>query len=427
MMFGNATPKKAITFTKYCVILCCGWPLPSSASKRQFYGYLFLKVVCALLNVAVFLPALWSLYLHIDDPVITGNTFGLACAILQIFTNIIICTIQHNRYQRLIEEMTNYLDKAEPHEMAIFQRYVDKYSTYHGISTLFHYCCATVVVVATFFLEQPFPVVTEYPFRVDYEPIRTIIFLNHSFLCFQGSSSISLNTLTSLLLLFAAARFDILMLHLGKAVTVADLKKCMNMYYDVKRYAHDVVGGIQYITLSTILLSSIMLVNCGLNIIGHLAFAVKCQFTFVAVTALLEVFTCVLPADRLIEASEGAIRSAYNLKWYERDLSVQKMIYRMMVRLKPIVVSFVYVIPQLSLDYYCSYSSDRSQEAKPSTSQCCAHLIASHGPIQGTECFGTQRCNREGMQRGNREAAPVRRLKQREQRDARRLEESDGS
>nr|XP_033339132.1 uncharacterized protein LOC117227741 [Megalopta genalis] len=163
-MFGNATPKKAITFTKY--------------------SYLQLSHV----------------------------------------------------FQRLIEEMTNYLDKAKSHEMAIFQRYVDKYSTYHGTSTLFHYCCATVVVVATLFLEQPFPVVTEYPFRVDYEPIRTIIFLNHSFVALQSSSSISLNTLTSLLLLFAAARFDIFMLHLGKAVTVADLKECMNMYYDVKRF-----------------------------------------------------------------------------------------------------------------------------------------------------------------------------------------------
>ncbi|XP_076380225.1 uncharacterized protein LOC117227738 isoform X2 [Megalopta genalis] len=364
MMFANATPKKAITFTKYSVSLCCGWPLPSSASKRQFYGYLVLKVVGALLTVAVFLPALWSLYLHIDDPVVTGNTFGLACALLQNFASIIICTIQHNHYQylqlshvfqRLIEEMTNYLDKAESHEMAIFQRYVDTYSTYHGTSTLFPYLCATLVVVATLFLEQPFPVVTEYPFRVDYEPIRTIIFLNHSFVALQNGSSISLNTLTALLLLFAAARFDILMLHLGKAVTVADLKECMKMYDDVKRYAHDVVGGIQYITLSTVLFTSIILVNAGLNIIGHLAFTVKCQFTFVAVTVLLEVFTCVLPADRLIEVSEGALRSVYNVKWYERDSSVQRMIYRMMVRQKPIVISFVYLVPQLSLDYYCSY------------------------------------------------------------------------
>nr|XP_033339133.1 uncharacterized protein LOC117227742 [Megalopta genalis] len=310
-MFGNATPKKAITFTKYSVIFCCGWPLPSSASKRQFYGYLFLKVVGALLTIAVFLPALWSLYLHIDDPVITGNTFGLACALLQNFASIIICTIQHNHYQylqlshvfqRLIEEMTNYLDKAKSHEMAIFQRYVDKYSTYHGTSTLVPYFCAVLIVVATLFLEQPFPVISEYPFRVDYEPIRTIIFLNHSFVALQNISCVNLNSLTALLLLFAAARFDIFMSHLEMADTVADLKECMNMYGDVKRYAHDVVGGIQYITLSTVLFSSIILVNAGLNIIGHLAFGVKCQFTFVALTVLLEVFTCVLPADRLIEA-----------------------------------------------------------------------------------------------------------------------------
>ncbi|XP_078051901.1 uncharacterized protein LOC144478055 [Augochlora pura] len=131
--------------------------------------------------------------------------------------------------------MTNYIDKAKSHEMAIFQRYVDKYSTYHGMSTLFPYFCAVFVVVATLFLEQPFPVISEYPFRVDYEPVRTIIFLNHSFVAFQNIACVSLNSLTALLLLFAAARFDILMLNLEMADSVDDLKECVKMYGDVKR------------------------------------------------------------------------------------------------------------------------------------------------------------------------------------------------
>ncbi|XP_076656605.1 uncharacterized protein LOC143361246 [Halictus rubicundus] len=357
-MFANVTPKKAIAFTKYSVTLCCGWPLPSTAPKIHVYFYVILKVLAVLCNIAVILPAVWFLCINIDDPVLFGKGFGLIAAMCQTITYIIICGFQHDHFQRLIEVMTDYLEKAKLYEMAIFQRYVDTYSPFHGISTIGYYVAAAVVVVTTWFSDQQFPVLCKYPFRVDYEPVTTVIFLNHAFLAFQNVSSVSLNTLTAMLVLFAAARFDIVMLELQSAVTVADLKECVKKYREVKRYALDTIDGVQYVTLSTILISSVILVNCGLNIIGRREFLIKSQFIFVALSELLEVFSCVLPADRLIEVSSGAIRSVYDVKWYERDLSVQKTVYQMLVPQKPIIVSFLFIVPQLSLNYYCSYISN---------------------------------------------------------------------
>ncbi|XP_078052189.1 uncharacterized protein LOC144478295 [Augochlora pura] len=356
-MFSNVTPRQAIAFTKYSVILCCGWPLPSTATRRQYYVYIVLKLVSALIGVVVILPVFFALYLYIDDPVITAKTFGLGTALIQTIVNMFICSVQHDDYQRLIEEMKNYLDKAESYEMAVFQKYLDKYSPYHGLSTMIFFLSSAFIVVSCIFSEQPFPTISEYPFRVDYEPLRTAIFINHAFTAFQNVSSVSLNTLTALLLLFAAARFDILMLTLQEAVTVADLKECMKRYDDIKRYAHDVIGVIKYISLSSIVFSSIILVNGGINIIGHSEFAVKCEFVCVVIVTLIEVFSCVLPADSLIEASTCAISSVYNMKWYEQDLNVQKTVLRMLVPQKSIDISFVYIIPQLSLNYYCSYIS----------------------------------------------------------------------
>nr|XP_033339140.1 uncharacterized protein LOC117227747 [Megalopta genalis] len=356
-MFSNVTPRTAVTFTKYSVLLCCGWPLPSTATKCQYYVYMVLKFLSILIDIAVILPVFWALYIYIDDPVITGKTFGLGTALVQTLANMIICSVQHNHYQRLIEEMTSYLDKAKSYEMAIFQQYVDKYSPYHGFSTMMFYFCATLVVFSSMFSDQPFPTIAEYPFRVDYEPVRTAIFMNHVLTAYQNVSSVSLNTLAALLLLFAAARFDILMLTLEEAVTVTDLKECMKSYDEARRYAHDVIGGIQYLSLSSVAFSSVILVNGGINIIGRREFPVKCQFVFVIIVTLFEVFSFVLPADSLIEASTGAILGVYNMKWYDQDLNVQKTVLRMLVPQKPIDVSFIYVIPQLSLNYYCSYIS----------------------------------------------------------------------
>ncbi|XP_076657405.1 uncharacterized protein LOC143361699 [Halictus rubicundus] len=348
-MFANVTPKKAIAFTKYSVTLGCGWPLPSSAPKSHIYFYVIVKVLSVLFNIIVILPAFWFLWTNIDDPVLFGKGFGLAAAMCQTIVYIFVCSIQHDHFQRLIEEMTDYLENAELYEMAIFQRYVDTYSPFHGISTIGFYVAASVVVFITFFTDQQFPVLCRYPFRVDYEPVMTAIFLSHAFVAFQNVSTLSLNTLTAMLILFAAARFDIVMLELQSAVTVADLKECVKKYREVRRYAQDTIDGVQYATLNTILFSSVVL---------RREFLIKCEFMFVAMAELLQVFACVLPADRLIEASSGAIRSVYDVKWYERDLSVQKTVYQMLVPQKPIIVSFLFVVPQLSLSYYCSYISN---------------------------------------------------------------------
>ncbi|XP_076284119.1 uncharacterized protein LOC143210812 [Lasioglossum baleicum] len=377
-MFANVTPKKAITFTKYSVILCCGWPLPSRAPKSHFYFYVIAKVLISLSTISVILPVFWSLLLYIHDPVRTGKTFGLLTAMCQTVVYIIVCSFQHDHYQRLIEEMTDYVEKAKLYEMVIFQRYLDTYSSFLGITTISFYVAATVIVISTLFTDQPFPVIAEFPFRVDYEPVRSTIFLNIAFVALQNVASVSLNTLTALLVLFAAARYDIVMLELQSAVTVADLKECMRKYREVKRCALDTIDGVQYVTLVTLLFSSVILVNAGLNLIGRREFLIKCQNVFVASTALLEVFSCVLPADRLIEAvyappccaasatvrwqsklaSTGTIRSVYDVKWYERDLSVQKTVYQMLVPQKPVIISFLFVVPELSLNYYCSYISN---------------------------------------------------------------------
>ncbi|XP_076221413.1 uncharacterized protein LOC116429551 isoform X5 [Nomia melanderi] len=319
-MFENITPQKAIRFTKYSVALICCWPLSSSATKLQTRCFVVLKVLNAACAICLILPLLYALYVHFEDPTTFVTAVALVPSCCQVVLQLCVCTAQHDRLQRLIEEMTDYCEKAKSYETIIFQRYANKFSLIHMASTVWFYSCAFAVVLGTLLTSQPFPTVSEYPFRVDYEPVRTTIFLHQAFVGLQCAACVSVNTLAALLLIFAAARFDILMSELRAAVTVAEFTECLKNYHAVKRYARDVVDGVQYVTLTTIIVSSMLLVISGLTIIERRGIVVKLQFMFLAVTALLEVFTCTWPADSLLEAPliEDLTTFCGNMRTYEK-------------------------------------------------------------------------------------------------------------
>ncbi|XP_076621011.1 uncharacterized protein LOC143341746 [Colletes latitarsis] len=85
---------------------------------------------------------------------------------------------------------------------------------------------------------------------------------------------------------------------------------------------------------------------------------VKVQFAFMAGIAILEVFMVALPADDLLEASENAVQSLFKSPWYNNILKLQKAVLFSLVPQKPVFISCFYIIPVLSLRYFCSYVSN---------------------------------------------------------------------
>lgn len=138
-------------------------------------------------------------------------------------------------FQRLIEEMKSCCEKGNSHERRVFQQYVDKYAMYYAASAAWFYWCGSIVPIGTLFISDPFPTPAEYPFSVDSEPIRSIIFLQQSLVGLQCSSSICINIFCALLMLFTAARFEILMDEMRTVNNIASFVKCVKKYYSLKR------------------------------------------------------------------------------------------------------------------------------------------------------------------------------------------------
>ncbi|XP_017760962.1 PREDICTED: uncharacterized protein LOC108551336 [Eufriesea mexicana] len=85
---------------------------------------------------------------------------------------------------------------------------------------------------------------------------------------------------------------------------------------------------------------------------------VKVQFIGVIMTVLTEVYMYTWPADHMKDTSENLSRSAYDITWYKQSVRMQKDILNILVYQKPVVISIRCVMPELTLEYFCSYLSN---------------------------------------------------------------------
>ncbi|XP_053997444.1 uncharacterized protein LOC128886511 [Hylaeus anthracinus] len=267
-MFGNVTPERAIEFTWYSVALNYCWPPPSTATRPRMVYFKIVRILAILSAFALVLPLLYSLHVHRNDPVIFTKAACLAASVSQIPMQSFFCIVHYDRLQALTEQMVDYCAKARSYERFVLQRYVNKYSTFYGVSATWFYLTATVVVVGSLFVDQPFPTEAEYPFPVNFMPLRTTLFIHQAFVGLQCAAIVCMNMFAALLLLFAAARFEILMLELRSVQDIGTLIQCIRKYYHVRKYAQEVVTFVQYTALSTTIVASVLLVLSGFHIVG---------------------------------------------------------------------------------------------------------------------------------------------------------------
>ncbi|CAK9809316.1 hypothetical protein ANTPLA_LOCUS6120 [Anthophora plagiata] len=336
---------------------CC-WPLPATSAKSQLLQFKIFRSVLLLNAFLLFLPLLYAIHVHWNDAENVSKAACMSLALVHIFSQTFVCIGQYDNLQKLIEEMKICFVTAKPFEKNVFQRYIDKYSLFYGLCTAWFYLTAIIMILGSPLISEPFPTNAVYPFPVNYEPLRSIIFIHQTFAGIQCAANASTNIMFAFLLLFATARFELLMLELSNVEDNETLIKCMKEYFVLRRYASNVTSTIRFLVLITVIVCIVACVFAGINLIGKQPFTVKVQFLTVSATGLLEVFMCSLPADRLIDMSEKVMQGIYESKWYDRSLRFQKFVALMLTPQSPIIVKISCIIPVLSLNFYCSYISN---------------------------------------------------------------------
>lgn len=92
------------------------------------------------------------------------------------------------------------------------------------------------VITAPLFSSQSFPSEAEYPFDVQRQPLKTLIYAHHILTAYQSVIQVSANTFPALLLWFVAARFRILSVRFRTMTNMKELLKYTREHYMLLKY-----------------------------------------------------------------------------------------------------------------------------------------------------------------------------------------------
>ncbi|KYN19137.1 hypothetical protein ALC57_08493 [Trachymyrmex cornetzi] len=440
------TLEKIIAFLKVDLTFACCWPLPMKATKFQKIRDKMLRLFCCLNSIIMSISIIYTLNKKYDNLIFVMKVSCELSAFLLVPIQIIMYTFQSDHLQSndigyagyesswyskdislqknllhtvsrcqtpitltvpcllptlslkyyasiIIYEMEDYIQQAKSEERNIFQRYINKCKLFYGTTICFMTTTAIIMWFGPLLLPQPFPIEVEYPFDVNKQPLRTIIYLHHIMAVYQSRTQVCSNIFIALLLWFTAARFEILSHKFQKSTSTSEFIICIQLhqrllrvgimynkrlllainiiikcllshFYFIKnvlsnyRYAKNVTITVRYIVLTSIGFSTIAVVFSGLTFLSQQPLAIKTQFLAIATSALIEVFICAWPADYLFRTSNDIGYAGYESSWYGKDISLQKNLLHTVSRCQyPVTLTVPCLLPTLSLNYYASYLS----------------------------------------------------------------------
>lgn len=140
------------------------------------------------------------------------------------------------KFQYLIAEMENNFECAKPCEELLYQRYVDRCAMFYASSAAAVFLGAGMTIITPLLAaDHIFPTDAKYPFDVEYEPVRTIIFLHQFVAIWQCFSIVCLGSYVALFIWFVAARFEILSQQFRTVTDIHGVIVCVQQHVKLLR------------------------------------------------------------------------------------------------------------------------------------------------------------------------------------------------
>ncbi|KAL6423492.1 hypothetical protein ACFW04_010221 [Cataglyphis niger] len=357
-MENKITLGKVFVFLRIYLTFACCWPLPSNATTLQRLLRTAFRYFCCANTMTLIVAGAWTLYNHSDDVLLVMKLGCQLSAVSQVPLQLILFALQDKRLQYIVSEMENYYKQAQKYEKEIFQHYVDKCILFYGIILWWLAMTGISVITAPLFTSQPFPSEAEYPFDVQHQPLRTLIYAHHIMTAYQSVIQVSANTFPALLLWFVAARFHILSIRFRTMTNMKELIKCTREHYILLNYAKEVTFAVRYIALLCVTFSTGAVIFGYLTFMSRQPWSVKWTFLMIAFCGFVELYMYAWPADNVMSTSSDIAIAAYNSLWYNNDLIMRKILVHVIRRSQhPVTISIPMALPNLSMNYYASYIS----------------------------------------------------------------------
>ncbi|XP_078046903.1 odorant receptor 13a-like [Augochlora pura] len=352
----RVTPRIAIVFTKASVALTCAWPPSLRATEAELLFFRALWCIAFASSIALLLPLFNAICEYYNEPIILGKNVSLFAAVAQVTIKMIVCRLMQQRFRRLFDEMETFCKHATKEENVVLQRYVDRYKYSHGIYTAWCFLTTVFVISGPLYSPQEFPTHAKYPFSVERQPLRSILFLHQALVGFQASAGMAIDAQVALLLRYATARFEILGKQLDKARSESELNACIEKHTDLLRYTKSIYRAVKFIVLATAVTTKLAVIFGSLNLVTKQRLPLKILYALVVVSASGELFMYSWPADSLIQQGTYTAEKAYNTDWFQRDAKLQRKIYFMIMRSQKYeAIRISGLLPQISLSYYAKF------------------------------------------------------------------------
>lgn len=131
--------------------------------------------------------------------------------------------------------MVKCVNEAQQFEREIFIAHIVKCNVLYSAYVVAVYTSLTFFMFGPLVLPIPTLVNVEYPFEVNYTPVNIIIYLHHSSVCLTVTAHLCIGVVGALLMWFAAARFECLVVEIEKITNIRMLIVCIKKELFLRR------------------------------------------------------------------------------------------------------------------------------------------------------------------------------------------------
>ncbi|XP_067210760.1 odorant receptor 10-like [Linepithema humile] len=346
-------PQQLLRILEILGVISSTSPKPISG---KFYNIVRNIIWCLTFSNLIFQLIGEMLYMYHcqDDSIMILKTIFVAACVFDAILNLIICHIQRERLQYLLENIENYLKTADKNDMNILQKHVDHYTLILLVNTILLSCAGLIICFRPLITKERFPVDVWYPSFMDTALRRYIIYVSQVFSGIECVLCFNTDILIAIFLCYSTARLEVLQRNLQSTKTKDYIHVCIEEHQNIIKFVDLTQDAIQYLILKLNFTMGTAAVCSLFPLIIDQPLTVKSQFVFTFLSACERFYVSAWSATNLSEMSKKVAYS-FPAEDYMSSETIHDILFIILRSQKSFTISMAGFLPILSLEYFGNF------------------------------------------------------------------------
>ncbi|KAG7197284.1 hypothetical protein KM043_018406 [Ampulex compressa] len=355
MMANRMTIQRAFQILRVCGDFTTTWPPKAGAGNREVF---FRDVYW---TISIFLIIEWMVFLctavyhYHSDVILLTKSFSELVAAVEVVLDIIVCRIKRDRLQFLMTELEDFVSTCKENELAILQKYVNRYLPFYAYVSFGYFITGFVFVFGPLFLNEEYPTQVWYPFSTRQYYRKFLLYITQVFSILQVVTCITVDFTTGMIIFFTTARLEITCQKLKCVTSYAELKECFILHQTIIRYLDVLRDARRFLLMKTNVTMALTTITGGVPLLWKQPLAVATQFVCMVVCGIQRLYAVTWPANDLKEMSQQITQAAYDAPWIYKSAEMSSDVKIMMMRGQDPLIIPLGIFPALTLEYFANF------------------------------------------------------------------------